>query len=98
MSTSAAAAGSNETAMNSTALKLVFSSKLRGIYKLETQRTANCVPINSAAKHIEHNGEVHRGDVTFQRLGFTNNETQRRPGVQLTGTRLAYSAVYAMRL
>ena len=77
---------------------MVMSNTLRGIYKLETQRTANCVPINSVAKHIEHNGEVHRGDVTFQRLGFTNNETQRRPGVQLTGTRLAYSAVYAMRL
>ena len=67
---------------------------LRGIYKLETQWTANCVPINSDAKHIEHNAEVHQ----FQRPGFTNNETQRRPGVQLTGTRLAYSAVYVMRL
>ena len=58
---------------------------LRGIYKLETQRMANRVPINSVAKHIEHNGEVHWRDVTFQRLGFTNNETQRRPGVQLLG-------------
>ena len=69
MSTSAAAAGSNETAMNSTALKLVFSSKLRGIYKLETQRTANCVPINSAAKHIEHNGEVQGGGKTLRSNG-----------------------------
>ena len=46
---------------------------------------ASCVPINLAAKHIEHNGEVHQRDVMFQWLGFTNNETQRRPGVQFMG-------------
>ena len=52
---------------------------------------ASCVSVNSAAKHIEHNGEVHRRDVAFQQLSFTNNETQRHPGVQLTGTRSANS-------
>ena len=65
---------------------------LRGIYKLETQRTASCVLINSAAKHIEHRAEVHRRDVTFQQLGFTNNEPQRRPGVH-GGTPSANSAI-----
>ena len=53
----------------------------------------SCVPVNPAVKHIEHNGEVHRRDVTFQRLGFTINEMQRCSGVQLTGTRSANSAI-----
>ena len=35
------------------------------------QQTASFVPINSSAKHREHDGEVHRQDITFQRLGFT---------------------------
>ena len=50
-------------------------------------------PVNSAVKHIEHDGEVHRRDVTFQRLSFTNNEMQRHPSVQLTGTESANSAI-----
>ena len=41
---------------------LVLSADLRGRYKLETQRTASCVPINSAAKHLEHNGETLRSN------------------------------------
>ena len=75
-----------------------YCTYLRGIYQLETQRIVNRVPVNLAAKHIGLYGAVHWRDVTFQRLGFINNETQRHSGAELTGTRLANSDIVVASL
>ena len=67
-----------------TACRSEFKGRaIRGRYKLETQRTASRIPVNSAAKQIEHNRKVHWWDFMFRRLSSINNGTLRHPGVQL---------------